>query len=62
MVGRQVASIIWHEPGDQIEVVFEEGDSDHLFGSEEVATALAVGAGLEPALAPVDVRRWVRGR
>jgi len=62
MAERQVASVIWHQRDQQIELIYDVGDPDHLFGSEDVATALAVGAGLEPALARVDVRRWVRGR
>ena len=56
------SGVIWHQRDDQIELIYHVGDPDHLFGSEEVATALAVGVGLEPALAHVDISRWVRGR
>ncbi len=62
MAERQVASVIWHQRDHQIDVIYVEGDSGHLFGSEEVATAFAVNAGLVPALALVDTRRWVRER
>jgi hypothetical protein len=60
MPERQIASVVWHQVGHHIEVIYVEGDLDHLFGPEEKAAELAANAGLGvPLPTPDGMVRWV---
>jgi hypothetical protein len=59
-VSKEIACVIWHQQGHNIEVIYVAAESEHLFGSLEVAALLARDAGLESVSAPVGTRRWVR--
>ncbi len=50
----------WHQQGHKIEVIYVAAESEHLFGSLEVAALLSRDAGLESVPAPMGTRRWVR--
>jgi hypothetical protein len=56
----EIAAIVWHRTGHEIEVIYVGSRPEHLVGSEEVATVLAADTGLEPVPAPEGIRRWVR--
>jgi len=60
MAERGINSIVWHHGRDRIDVIYVEGDTDRLWGSESVAVVLANNAGLTAVSAPEGTRRWVR--
>jgi len=60
MPDREIVAVVWDQQEHDIQVIYLGSDPHHLFGSEEVATALALSAGLNSVLAPEGVRRWVR--
>jgi hypothetical protein len=60
MTERDITSVVWHERHHRIDVIYVEGDSDRLWGSEAVAVVLAKNAGLSAVNAPVGTREWVR--
>jgi len=60
MAERNIKSIVWHEGRDRIDVIYVEGDTDRLWGSESVAVVLAKNAGLTAVPAPEGARRWAR--
>jgi hypothetical protein len=45
---REIASIVWHDRGHRIEVIYVEGESKNMFGPASVATTLAEEVGLPP--------------
>lgn len=57
---REIAAVVWHRKGHDIEVIYVGSDPEHLIGSEEVATVLAADAGLQAVPTPEGIRRWVR--
>ncbi len=61
MAEREIVSIMWHNLGHHIEVVYLEGDPDRIIGAQIVASQLAdsVGLALVPSL-PGTIR-WERG-
>ena len=60
MSEREIASIVWHERGEQVDLIYVEGESDRLVGSRAVVTELALSAGLTTVPAPTGMIRWVR--
>jgi len=60
MAEREVANVVWHHNGHQIEVTYVEGRFDRLFGSEEVAMVLATDAGLRLTTTADDTARWAQ--
>ena len=46
MTEREITSIVWHQPGDQVDLIYGEGEPDHLVGSQSVAAELARSVGL----------------
>jgi hypothetical protein len=57
---REIASIVWYEQGDHIEVIYVDTNAQHLFGSEEIAIVLARDSGLNSVPTPSGTRQWVR--
>jgi hypothetical protein len=60
MPAREIASVIWDRRNHDIKVIYVGRDPEHFFGSENVATALALDAGLKCVPTPEGIRRWVR--
>ncbi|MDR3648740.1 MAG: hypothetical protein P4L20_06580 [Acidimicrobiales bacterium] len=58
---REIASLVWDRRNDDIEVIYVGRDPEHFFGSEDVAIALALNAGLVAVPTPDGIRRWVSG-
>jgi hypothetical protein len=56
---REIASVVWDRRNHYIEVTYVGRDPEHFFGSEDVATALAIDAGLKSVPTPEGIRRWV---
>jgi len=57
---REIASVVWHQRGHDIEVIYVEGDVEHLVGSEAITTVLAADAGLSITPTTDSTVRWVR--
>ena len=57
---REIASIVWHQVGHNIEVIYVEGEPDHITGAQIVAEQLAESVGLAMVSAPPGIVRWVR--
>ena len=57
---RQIASVIWHQQGHHIEVIYVEGEPDRIMGAEAVAADLARSAGLTLVSTRNGVFRWLR--
>jgi hypothetical protein len=57
---REIVSIIWHQQGDQVDLVYLEGESDRLVGAQDVVAELARSAGLVSVPSASGTIRWVR--
>jgi hypothetical protein len=57
---REITSIVWHQLGHRIEVIYAEGEPDHITGAQIVAAQLAESVGLAMVIAPPGTLRWVR--
>jgi hypothetical protein len=57
---REIASIVWHQLGHRIEVIYVEGEPDHITGAQIVAAQLAESVGLAIVTTPPGTLRWVR--
>jgi len=60
MAERQIASIVWHQSGHHIEVIYVEGEPDRMVGAEQVATELAENAGLRLVSTGDGKFRWTQ--
>lgn len=60
MAEREIVSIIWHERGDQVDLVYIEGESDRLVGARDVVAELARSVGLISVPSASGTIRWVR--
>ena len=60
MAERDIASIVWHKKGDQVDLHYVEGEPDRLVGAESVVAELADGVGLTLVPSPPGTIRWVR--
>ena len=61
MADRAITSVAWHQRTHVIEVVYAEGEPDHLEGAHHVAAGLAADAGLELAPTSDGIVRWTTG-
>lgn len=61
MAELEIASIVWHEAGDRVELIYVEGHSEQLIGARHVVAELAENVGLVSAPGPPGTVRWVRG-
>jgi len=57
---REIVSIIWHQRGDQVDLVYIEGESDRLVGAHDVVAELARSVGLISVPSASGTIRWVR--
>jgi len=55
----EIASVVWDRRNHQIEVIYVGRDPERFLGPEDVATALAIDAGLKSVPTPEGIRRWV---
>jgi len=60
MAEREIASIVWHQVGHHIDVIYAEGEPDNIIGALVVAAQLAESVGLAPVPAPPGTIRWTR--
>jgi hypothetical protein len=60
MAGREIASIIWHQLGHHIDVIYVEGEPDHIIGAQIVAAQLAESVGLAIVPTLPGTIRWIR--
>jgi hypothetical protein len=60
MLKSEIASVVWHEQGHRIEVIYVEGDPDYMQGDELVISQMAENEGLSLVATSPDIRRWVR--
>jgi hypothetical protein len=60
MAERDIASIVWHQEGDQVDLHYLEGEPDRLVGAETVVAELAASVGLTLVPSPPGTIRWVR--
>lgn len=60
MTEREIISIIWHQQGDQVDLVYLEGESDRLVGAQQVVAELAQSVGLVSVPSASGTIRWVR--
>jgi len=56
---RAIASVVWDRRSHDIEVIYVGRDPEHFLGSEHVALALALHAGLTSVPTHEGIRRWV---
>jgi hypothetical protein len=56
----EIATIAWHEDGEVVELVYVDGASDRLVGTQSVVAELARSIGLVIVPAPPGMVRWVR--
>jgi len=57
---REIASVLWHQQGNYIKVVYVGGDPEHLVGNQAMAAELAENAGLKRVPTNDGTLRWVR--
>jgi len=57
---REIASIVWHEDGEVVDLVYAEREPDHLVGTRAVVAELARSVGLVTVPAPPGTVRWAR--
>jgi len=60
MAERQITSIVWHQVGHYIDIVFVTGDPDRLEGPHELAAELAADSGLTLLPTRDGTVRWVK--
>ena len=60
MPEREIAGIVWHERGEQVDLIYVDGEPDRLVGSRTVVTELALSVGLTTVPAPPGMIRWVK--
>jgi hypothetical protein len=60
MAAREIASIVWHQFGHHIDVIYVEGEPDRIIGAEIVATQLAESVGLATVPTAPGTIRWIR--
>lgn len=60
MAEREIASIVWHQHGHHIDVIYVEGEPDRITGAQIVATQLAESVGLAVVPTPPGTIRWTR--
>jgi hypothetical protein len=60
MAEREIASIVWHQVGHHIDVIYVEGEPDRITGAQIVATQLAESVGLAVVPTPPGTIRWIR--
>jgi hypothetical protein len=60
MTGREIVSVLWHQRGNSIRVVYLHSDAEDLVGSEAMAAELAEEAGLERVPTSSGTSRWIR--
>ncbi len=60
MAEREIASIVWHEANDQVDLIYLEGQPDRLIGARHVVAELAESVGLVSVPAPPGTARWER--
>ena len=60
MAEREIISIIWHQQGDQVDLVYLAGESDRLVGAQDVVAELARSVGLVSVPSASGTIRWVR--
>ena len=56
---REITSVVWDRRNQDIEVIYVGRDPERFLGSEDVAIALAIDAGLKSVPTPEGIRRWV---
>jgi hypothetical protein len=60
MAGRKVTSIVWRQLApDEIELVYSDGDLEHIPGTHADAAEMARTAGMEVVSTAVGTFRWV---
>jgi hypothetical protein len=59
MAEREVASIVWHQVGNHIDVIYVEGDPEHLVGTQMAAAELALTAQLHVVSTSDGTVRWM---
>jgi len=57
---REIASIVWHEAGELVDLIYAEGDPDRLVGSQDVVVELAESLDLVSVPTVPGTMRWVR--
>ena len=60
MAEREIASIVWHKKGYEVDLHYLEGEPDRLVGAETVVAELADSVGLTIVPSPPGTIRWVR--
>jgi hypothetical protein len=60
MTEREIVGIVWHQAGDQVDLVYVEGPPDRLVGALPVVTELADSVGLVIVPTPPGTIRWAR--
>jgi hypothetical protein len=58
--GRQIVSILWHQKGHLIDVVYDLGDTDHLEGPHRLAAELAADADLSLVPTRDGTVKWIK--
>ena len=62
MAGYELVSIVWHQQGHRIDLIYVHGEPEHMIGSEAITAMLAKDAGLDAVPTPDDTHRWVLRR
>jgi hypothetical protein len=60
MAQREIATIVWHQLGHHIDVIYVEGEPDNIIGAQIVAAQLAESVGLAMVPTPPGTIRWTR--
>jgi hypothetical protein len=60
MTEREIVGIVWHQLGDQVDLIYVDGEADRLVGAQSVVAELAQSVGLTIAPTPPGTIRWVR--
>lgn len=57
---REIVRVVWKELGSRIQVIYADGESDRVRGSQLVAADIATDAGLTVVPTPEGMARWVK--
>ena len=59
-MGRELTSLVWHAVGDRIDLIYDDGQTGQMTGSQEVALAVAHSAGLRVVDSGDGTIRWAK--
>jgi len=57
---REIIGVVWHEAGEQLFLLYRDGEPERLVSTEAVAARLAADVGLQVEVRSHGAVRWTR--